>query len=262
MASSETQQKLIALGEQLVASLGPAHQLDMLSRWMVHYVAEQIQQAKAATGIKKTRAEKQAFDTILALWTHRAQLPDGLRPFEGFEPILRLLGRLDPDNPHGLYYRVTDLDDEVGDAAHTKSEKAMWLHFVTKVDHAARILIEMGLSNAAAHAVGASTEALLDTADQGGNDYGDVAAIRTLLGRNLSSGVNPSGEERVKQIEQRIAELAGFRETAQRVEAHLRAQSRELTGSAGQVRTGEAESDRPVSASHPSRQGRRKRSAT
>lgn len=262
MASSETQQKLIALGEQLVASLGAAHQLDMLSRWMAHYVAEQIQQAKTSTGVAKVRAEKQAFDTILALWAHRARLPDGLRPFDGFEPILRLLGRLDPDNPHALYYRVTDSDDEVGDAAHTKSEKIMWLDFVRQADHAARIFIEMGLTNAAAHAVDVSTEAILDSAEQVRNDDGDVAAINMLLGRTRNSGAKTSGAERIEQIEQRIAELAAFRETAQRVETYLRAQSRDLQRSVGEVRTVEEESGRPVSASHPSRPGRRKRSAT
>lgn len=258
MASSETQQKLIALGEQLVASLGAAHQLDMLSRWMAHYVADQIQQAKTATGIKKARAEKQAFDTILALWAHRARLPDGLRPFGGFEPILRLLGRLDPDNPHALYYRVTDSDAEAG----TKSETTLWLDFVRKADHAARIFIEMGLSNAAAHAVGASTEAILDSAEQTGNHDGDVAAIKALLGRNRNSDAKTSDAERIEQIERRIVELAAFRETAQRVEEYLRAQSQELQGSVEEKRTGEAEARRPVSASRSRRPGRRERSAT
>ena len=262
MASFETQQKLIALGEQLVASLGAAHQLDMLSRWMAHYVAEQIQQAKAATGIKKARAEKQAFDTILALWAHRSQLPDGLRPFEGFEPILHLLGRLNPDNPSALYHRVSGLDGEGGDAVAKESEKTMWLDFVRRADHAARILVKMGLSNAAAHAVGASSEAILDLAEQAVNDDGDVAAIKTLLGRNLNSDANPSGKERIEQIERRIAELVAFREIAHRVETQLRDQSRKLQGSVGGVCMGEEESGRPISPSNPRRRRRRKRPAT
>lgn len=261
MASSETQQKLIALGEHLVASLGAAHKLDMLSRWMAHYIAEQIQQAKTATGIKKARAEKQAFDTILALWAHRSQLPDGLRPFEGFEPILHLLGRLNPDNPRALYHRVTDSGNEGDAAAHTKSEKTMWMNFVRRADHAARIFIEMGLSNAAAHAAGASTEAILDSAEQTGNDDDDVAAINTLLGRNRNSGANPSGKERIEQIERRVAELAAFREIAQSVEAHLRAQSRELQKHVGGL-AGEAEAAGPISNSRQGRRGRRKASAT
>ena len=42
MVASETQQKAIALGELLVAELGRRHQADMLSRWMAHYIAEQL----------------------------------------------------------------------------------------------------------------------------------------------------------------------------------------------------------------------------
>lgn len=264
MAFSETQQKLIALGEQLVASLGAAHQLDLLSRWMAHYVAEQIQQANTSTGVAKVRTEKQAFETILALWAHRARLPDGLRPFEGFEPILRLLGRLDPENPRALYHRIVNSHDQDDDAVRTKSEKTMWLDFVKRADYAARILIEMGLSNAAAHAVGASTEAILDSAEQAGNDddVGDVAAINTLLGRIRGVGANPPIEKRIEQIERRIAELAAFRATAQEVEALLQAQSREMKKQGGGALQGEAGELASVSKPRPSRNSRPKRSAT
>lgn len=217
MAPSVTQQKLIALGEQLVASLGDAHQTDTLSRWMAHYVAEQIQRAKTSTGAKKAQAEKQAFDTILALWSHRASFPDGLRPFEGFEPILRLLKRLDPDNPRLLFDRIVGAGVEEAYPAQTPSETKLWLDFVKCADITARTVIRTALENAAMSATTPSARALLESVEPSA-DADEFAAIKKMLGQDEQS---PEAAQ-LEQLERRLRELALFRQLARKVEIELK----------------------------------------
>ena len=72
---------------------------------MAHYVAELIAKAEAATGEEKRFAEKNCFDAIMALWKHRAELPNGKRPFEELEPVVCAIESVDPDDDTPRYFR-------------------------------------------------------------------------------------------------------------------------------------------------------------
>jgi hypothetical protein len=98
MESSETKIRAIALGKQLVEELRRGPDVDTLSRWMAHYIAQQIATAEIATGNNKAAAEDECVRSILALWEHRAAFPHDRRPFESFEPILRALDGSIPSN--------------------------------------------------------------------------------------------------------------------------------------------------------------------
>jgi hypothetical protein len=74
MESSTTLQKTISLGNQLVALLGEEHNVDLLSRWMAHYISEQMSVIGSTTGESKAAAEERCYNTILKLWAHRAAL--------------------------------------------------------------------------------------------------------------------------------------------------------------------------------------------
>src|SRR5258708_5779936 len=93
MDNLEIQRQAITLGNKLVEELGREPNMDTLSRWMAHYVAEQIVIAEKTAGVERASAGERCFRTILALWEHRSSLPPGRRPFESFEPILRALER-------------------------------------------------------------------------------------------------------------------------------------------------------------------------
>ena len=105
-------EKVINLGKQLVESLATERggDVDMLSRWMSHYVAEQIVAAENATDATKAEAEERCFRTILSLWEHRSTLPNGRRPFESFEPIFESLEDQSTGPRHGLAPRVVHPD--------------------------------------------------------------------------------------------------------------------------------------------------------
>jgi hypothetical protein len=160
MDSSETRQKVISLGRQLVAQLSVHDHTDTLSRWVAHYVAEQIAAIEISTGQEKVAAEKQCFEAILALWAHRNKLPDGLRPFEGFEPVLRALARLDPEEPRSMYYQFQRSPDIKGEP----SELSQLVEFVISLDRVARILIEFALNLATTKAMQPETKTILENA--------------------------------------------------------------------------------------------------
>lgn len=219
MADLKTQQKLIELGEQLAASLEPAHETDMLCRWMAYYIAEQLEIAKSAEGSKSEEAKQRAFDTILALWTHRNRLPNGFRPFKGFEPVMRALEQLDPENPRPAFRLFLDRNEEgANDPQRQKTNR--WLEFAHATDKAARVLIDLALKLASREASSPDTAKAVDAAPES-SPPDEVTAIRKLL----SGGKSLSKEEllaaRVELLEKRVSQLAWFRAESKRMEDHL-----------------------------------------
>ena len=108
MGDSETRKRIISLGKQLVEELDLEPGVDTLARWMAHYIAEQMIIAEKSDGDDKAQAEKQCFETILYLWQHRSLLPNKYRPFENFDPIFRVLEKLDPDHKEPYYLKYSN----------------------------------------------------------------------------------------------------------------------------------------------------------
>jgi hypothetical protein len=96
---------VLALGKKLVAELGLDQSVDTLSRWMAHYIAELMHAAETAEDAKRQELTSRCCVAILDLWRHRRELPDGKRPFEDIEPILRALQSLDPEDTTPRYFR-------------------------------------------------------------------------------------------------------------------------------------------------------------
>ena len=95
---------------------------DTLGRWMAHYVAELMDAVTKAASEEREAAQNGCCDAILKLWTHRAGLPDGKRPFEDLEPIMRALESLDPENDTPRYFRtIRGTIDESDEGRETQS---------------------------------------------------------------------------------------------------------------------------------------------
>lgn len=132
------------LGKALVRELNLDPGVDTTARWMVHYIAEQIEKAEISTGVEKREAEERCFETILKLWSHSSVFPKGSRPFENFEPILRTLARLDPENDrHFFFENKEDTTDNVS------KEVQKWLKVANGIDEAARIWLKYVFEQAA-----------------------------------------------------------------------------------------------------------------
>lgn len=187
MASSETKQRAISLGELLLANFEKADHDDILTRWMACYLGEQMAVAETATGADKEAAEERCFKTILQLWENRRRLPNGCRPFEDFEPILDTLERLDPENGRGFYppFRLSESDAE-------ESPVRSIMSFIAGVDRASRIMIDLGLAMAVEEAENDQTREILSHHGQGSDDK-DVEAIRILVERSHLLEVEEDG---------------------------------------------------------------------
>lgn len=92
---------VLDLGRHLVRELGLDDQRDTLGCWMAHHLAELINKAEnGATGTERVRACKNATETILKIWEHRASLPGNAYPLAPYKELLKVIDRLRPnDNP-------------------------------------------------------------------------------------------------------------------------------------------------------------------
>jgi len=109
------QQRIINLGKSISEEFEKDEYPDTLSRWMSHYIAQLIIQAENSTCAKKKSLDKECFDTILKLWEYNSTFPDGKKPFERFDNIIKTLERLNPDYQKTYYYEDQAENDDVND---------------------------------------------------------------------------------------------------------------------------------------------------
>ena len=216
MEISEIQKRTIKLGKNLVKELGLDRSVDTLSRWMAHYIAEQMSIAKKASGKEKMKAEQRCFETILKLWQHRSHLPTGVRPFENFDPILRALERLDPENKQPYFYQGQDPSKK------SKSSKKLgdvqkWLDIARGIDQTARIWLEYVFYQATLSATDKKTITWLENAivASGGDEV-------SIIVRLIDSGPEDIGETDVQEqkarrdkLKSRIEQLDSFNNFSQ-----------------------------------------------
>jgi hypothetical protein len=182
MENSEIQKRAINLGKAIVDELGLDPGVDTLSRWMAHYIAEQIAITEHSEGEAKTRAEKRCFKTILNLWQQRFYFPKRHRPFENFEPIFRTLEKLDPENPKPFFYSFIDSQSSVqGNSIENSDEIQKWLDIAQGIDQAARIWLDYVFRLAAIQATDEKTIMWLENSVRI-SDSDDVSIIVYLTG--------------------------------------------------------------------------------
>jgi hypothetical protein len=104
----------LELGRHLVRESDYDDQRDTLGRWMAHHLAERIGKAEnGATGTERVRARKNATETILKIWEHRASLPGNAYPLAPYEELLKVIDRLRPnDNPFRHFGHPTETKRE------------------------------------------------------------------------------------------------------------------------------------------------------
>ncbi len=174
---------ILALGCKLVEELGLEPSVDTLGRWMAHYVADLIATTKSTTGEEKGFTDKKCIEAILDLWKHRAQLPNGKRPHENLEPVVRAIESLDPD------------DDTPR----------------------AKVLIGYCLAEAANAALDKSKE-WVKLAEAAGADDGISEIVVRFVSKEADLGREPNPTDVVRvQLQNRIKRLEGFTKLAETV---------------------------------------------
>ncbi|MBU5671748.1 hypothetical protein [Paenibacillus brevis] len=200
------------LGKALVKELNLDPGVDTTARWMAHYIAEQIERAENSTGAEKKEAEERCFEAILKLWNHRLTFPSGSRPFENFEPILRALTRLDPENDrHFFFENRRDAKDGIPE------EVQKWLDVANGIDEAVRVWLKYVFEQATLAATDDSTiEWLENSAALQEDDHFSV------IFRDLYSDIDDiwgehqdKNEKKRKTINSKIKKLEAYAELNQ-----------------------------------------------
>lgn len=204
MERSETLGKVWQLGEALVKELqDESHSVDALSRWMAHYIAEQMMLAEQSTDGEREEARERCFETILKLWSNRQSFPYDGRPLQSFDPVFRALERLDPENQAQSYFleiegplKVNKQDDNdaelnVEDKELTADGVARWLEMAGKADRCARTIVDVAIKAAAAEASDEKTREWLRMASPFAGD--DIRLVIRLM--NFRTGGEGENEE-------------------------------------------------------------------
>lgn len=186
---------------------------------MAHHVASLIDQAEHGPSEQRASAQKECFETILALWRHRSELPSGTRPFEEIEPIVRTIRSLDPEDPTPRYFRA-GLAPGRNDKIDSNTE--VWLKAVDGLDQGARLLIGYCLSRAAGAALDKSEE-WVNLAGAAGMDDGALEIVVRYISHEtgLRDNEEPSAKAR-KLLEDRLSRLTGLNKLALQVARDLK----------------------------------------
>lgn len=184
------------MGRLIVKQLGEHANHDVLSRWLAHYISQQINLAKSAKGPAKAVAEERCFETILKLWKHRASFASGMRPFENYEGIFKVLERIDPENPTPFYRFPGKAEQE---PENQTDPTQTWLDNALAVDGMAKAMIQYSLEKAAEKAGNDESLALFNEAIELLEDH----ELEVLI-RFIKTGEQADGEDSEKALREKF----------------------------------------------------------
>ncbi len=207
----------MALGNRLVKELGMDSSVDTLGRWMAHYVAELIDAAENAPLKERPTLEKKCFDAILELWSHHSKFPNGMRPFEDLEPIIRTLRCLDPNN--AISYKISTLDVSQS-VVDSKLESS--LNLLVEVDQTARIIMSETLAEATELAMDSSKEWIKLAENIGASLGATNVVVKFVSNRTLNVSDDKSSEAERRILTDRIEHIETFIELANEFSSSLK----------------------------------------
>lgn len=212
---------VLDLGRALVEELGLDPGVDTLSRWMAHYIAELIEETETAKVEERPAKFAKCADAILKLWQRRHQLPNGKRPFEDLEPILRALESLDPTDDTPRYFLSPRMAVE---ETEQNAETRKWLDLADGLDYSAKILIRYCLTQAAQTALDKSKDWVVLAETAGLEDGIDLPVIRIMTDESDLTKASEPDDRAPKLLEDRISRLDGFIKMADALASDLRRQ--------------------------------------
>jgi hypothetical protein len=211
----------LELGQALIKELDLDRSVDTLSRWMAHHIAELIKAAETAKPEARPSEAGKCADAILRLWEHRSHFPDGKRPFDDLEPILRAIESLGPTNERPRYFpSARTAADETDQNAETRK----WLELADGLDYSARILILHFITKAAQNALDKSKPWVALAEKAGFGDSIDLKIFHIIINeRNLLKEIKPDDSVR-SLLEDRIERLDNFIKLAESLVSDLHRQ--------------------------------------
>ncbi|GAA0075984.1 hypothetical protein UT300005_03620 [Clostridium sp. CTA-5] len=188
------------LGELLIKELDDSN--DMITNWMVFYIAEQMQTVKKSSGKEKEEVEQKCFEAILKLWDHRTSWPNEKYPFKDFASIFTVLEQLNPEKDDFFYIR-----NQLPNHSEMKSINGI-LEIVKNIDKVARIWISFLLKEATKEILDEKTIEWINSSIPYLESCMPEVRIITRLIEDDICGDNEPKEKTI--IEKRIEELERF----------------------------------------------------
>lgn len=215
---------VLEIGKALIKELGINPGDDTLSRWMAHYIAELIDDAESASSEDRPEKLAKCANAILSLWKHRQVLPNGKRPFEELEPIVRAIVSLDPADDTPRYFRSVR---NVIDKTEENTGGRKWLDLADGLDYSAKVLIRYCLEQASQDALDKSKQWVELAEVAGLEDEIDFPVIRFITAESELSNASGTDEIARKRLEDRINRLDGFKKMADALASDLRQKLRQ-----------------------------------
>lgn len=217
MARTKRYDKVLALGEKLVEELDLKDRGETLDRWMAHYIAGLIEEAANAVGSQRQQKHARCAKAIMDLWSHRSELPNGKRPFEDFEPVLRVMKSLDPNPKKTRYLPWAVQNTKLPKNA---SEAEPWLKAAIDIDRTAKTLIGYCISVAAVLGLEKSRSWMKLVESTLIRNAPDVEAIRIVI-ETADSVSREQQSEPERHAERMLKALEGFETYAKFIRREL-----------------------------------------
>jgi hypothetical protein len=233
--SSVQSDPVIELGKKLVHELGLDHSVDTLSRWMAHYIAELIHLAENAETEDSAEKKSKCAEAILSLWRYRSELPNGKRPFEDLEPLLKTLENLDPDKHIPRYFTSVRKAAEVEEL---KGETKKWLSLAEEIDYSAKILIRYCLGRAAEKALDKAKEWVILAEVLKSEEMRERSLIQFLIFEEDELNSAQVDEKANIIIKERLEHLKSFIKTSQILSDELSSRVKETSRSKEKAKKG------------------------
>lgn len=210
---------ILNLGQKLVQELELEDAVDTLGRWMSHYIAELIHDAKNASPSDKEEKNKLCAEAIINLWHHRRLLENHTRPFKGLESALKVLESLDSENDTNRYFRM--VIEGASDEEHNDKTQS-WFDIINGIDSTAKMLIQYCLRQAIESSSDKMKEWISIAEEAGLDDEADVQIIRIILGEAMTKDKKSQEEiEKEKNLE-KLKKLEAFLEMVRILATDLR----------------------------------------
>ncbi len=218
MEKQEEFEGALQLGKKLVSELDRDQSVDTLSRWMAHYIAE-LMSGSSQDRKDETNVNTQIYSSILELWSHRYELPEGRRPFQDFEPIFAALRSIDPESDSSRYIRVDTLPDDTDSES---LETQTYLERVRAIDSISKDLIDYCIGKAAEEAVDSTSDWVDAASKASSRAEEDILVIRIIKERaDLFKEPDPSTVER-ESLERKLHKIEQFLELGEKFAEDLR----------------------------------------
>jgi len=203
-SSKITNQKVINLGKAIITELSMEIDCNTPARWLVHYIAENINKSENCQGEERKAAERECVEAILKLWHHRSELPRGINPFTEFDSVFRGLSRLDNSSQKPYFNEFSQFDNEV--VQDEIAECKQWVDIAISIDKVAKELISESFKSAAEVAITEKSKEILRLAPEDSGD--DIRIMLSFLSENDES---KSKNNEIKALESKLAKVEALK---------------------------------------------------